>query len=71
MNSPNDTDQPCATIYDGWLTNEAGAGDILIAPPEVSEKHLGFKEVLKGEVAGCVTPFPRGSDLRLKIPPSS
>jgi hypothetical protein len=36
------TAHPCATIYDGWLTNEAGVREILMAASEVTEKHLGF-----------------------------
>lgn len=36
------TQEPCATIYDGWLSNKRGIADITKAIPEITEKHLGF-----------------------------
>lgn len=40
------TSQPCATIYDGLLTNSDGATEIESFTAEVTKKHLGFEHRL-------------------------
>lgn len=50
------TKEPCATIYDGLLTNQKGAEDILQSCPSVTMEHLGFEHQLK--VKEQTPPYP-------------
>ena len=41
------TEEACATIYDGILSNSKGISDILRAAPEITRRHLGFVHIPK------------------------
>lgn len=40
-----EVDQPIATIYDGWLSNDLGYGQVMQVAPKVSKRILGFEHL--------------------------